>query len=80
MTMYIYKIFLYIRSTCLLLRVKLRSARGASHHPNFMGNCARAQIISRRFPIVLSTHWMKEMRCEFSPLPGVSVRIWNLED
>ena len=24
---------------CLLLQLKSRSARGASHHPIFMGNC-----------------------------------------
>ena len=38
-----------------------------------------AGLLVKRF-IVLSTQWMKEMRCEFSPLPGVSARIWNLED
>ena len=27
-----------------------------------------------------STHWMKEMRCEFSPLPRLSVKIWNSEE
>ena len=25
--------------SCLLLRLKFRNARGASHHPAFMGNC-----------------------------------------
>ena len=25
--------------SCLLLRLKSRNARGASHHPAFMGNC-----------------------------------------
>ena len=25
--------------SCLLLRLKFRSARGAFHHPAFMGNC-----------------------------------------
>ena len=38
-----------------------------------------AGLLVTRF-IVLSTQWMKEMRCEFSPLAGVSARIWNLED
>ena len=38
-----------------------------------------AGLLVKRF-IVLSTQWMKEMRCEVSPLAGVSARIWNLED
>ena len=29
----------WIFSACLLLQLKSRSARGASHHPTFMGNC-----------------------------------------
>ena len=40
---------------------------------------ARAQTIVTG-SIVLSTHWMKDIRCKFSPLPGVSVKIWNSEN
>ena len=29
----------FAESFCLLLRLKCRSARGASHHSAFMGNC-----------------------------------------
>ena len=123
---------------CLLLRLKFRSTRGASHHPAFMGTCqtishtphsstypvdegsnvriqfialaqcrdlgfgrlklgikmcnialiasakiflwVTARLLVTRPPIALSDQWMKETRCEFSPLPGVSARIWNIKD
>ena len=31
-------------------------------------------------PIALSNQWMRETKCELNPLPGVSARIWNMED
>ena len=39
---------------CILLRLKSRSVRRASHHPIFMGNCP---VIGHTF-LVLSTQWM----------------------
>ena len=41
-------------SSCLLLRLKSRSARGAFHHPAFMGSCP---TISHTY-FALSTKWM----------------------
>ena len=38
---------------CLLLRLKSRSARGAFHHPTFMGSCP---TISHTY-FALSTKW-----------------------
>ena len=41
-------------SSCLLLRLKSRSARGGFHHPAFMGSCL---TISHTY-FTLSTKWM----------------------
>ena len=51
-----------MKRECLLLRLNSRSARGASHHPVFMGNCP---TISRTFfsPIYsVDEFYLREMR------------------
>ena len=54
-------------TTCLLLWLTSRSARWASHHPTFIGNCP---IISHSF-LALSTQWMsspsRKWGCGVSP-------------
>ena len=64
-----------VAASCLLLRLKFRSAMAVSQHSAFMGNC---RLLVTRF-IVLSTQRMKEMSCEFGLLLGTNARIWNLE-
>ena len=49
-------------SSCLLLRLNSRSARGAFRHPAFMGSCPTT---SPTF-FVLSTKWMGELLCIWS--------------
>ena len=46
---------------------------------SFYGYLPAARLLPTGY-VVLSSHWMKEMRCEFSSLPGISVKIWNSED
>ena len=58
-------------SLCLLLRLKFRIARGASRHPALW---VIARLLVTR-PIALPPQWIKEARCESSPLPGFSARM-----
>ena len=51
----------WIFSACLLLQLKSRSARGASHNPAFMSNC-RTTGHTFHSPIYPVTQWVKEMR------------------
>ena len=60
---------------CLFLRLKFRSAIGASHYPAFTGNC---QTISHTLHS-LCTQWMERMRCEVSPLSRVTARSWKIK-
>ena len=60
-------------------RFLLKANKARRKHLTIQLLWVTARLLVTHF-IVLSTQWMKEMRCEFSPLPGVSARIWNLED